>query len=63
MARNLVEMPKSKFIRVMCKKCRNKQVIFNKAATVVRCLKCGEELAIPSGGKVRLKTKSLEVLG
>ena len=56
-------MPKSKFLRVMCKKCRNDQIIYNKAATVVKCLKCGEVLADPIGGQAIIKGKVLESFG
>ena len=59
---NLVTMPESRFLRVMCKKCKNDQVIYNKAATVVKCLKCGEELALPTGGEALINGKILEVL-
>ncbi len=41
----------SKFIKVKCVKCNNEQVIFEKPATVVKCLVCGEVLSKPSGGK------------
>ena len=58
----VVRMPKSKFVRVLCKKCKNVQVIFNKPSTVVRCLKCNEILAEPTGGKARIKGKILEEL-
>ena len=54
----------SSFYYVRCKKCRNEQIIFSKASTVVKCLKCGEVLAQPTGGKVRIvNSKILEVLG
>ncbi|MEM5834691.1 MAG: 30S ribosomal protein S27e [Candidatus Aenigmatarchaeota archaeon] len=59
----IIETPKSKFIQVMCKKCKNKQVIFSKASTVVKCLNCGEILAEPRGGDALVKGKILEVLG
>lgn len=62
-ARNLVTLPKSKFMRVVCRKCKNEQVIFSKVATVVKCLKCGEELARPSGGEAEIKGKVLEMFG
>jgi len=39
----------------MCLKCRNQQIIFEKASTVVKCLNCGEIIAIPTGGKARLQ--------
>lgn len=60
--KDLIRMPKSKFYRVMCKKCKHDQIIYNKVATVVKCLKCGEELAVPCGGEAEIKGKVLEVL-
>jgi small subunit ribosomal protein S27e len=45
----------SKFLKVMCLKCRNQQIIFEKASTIVRCLNCGEIIAIPTGGKAKLQ--------
>ena len=60
--KSLVQMPKSKFIKVQCKKCKNEQVVFNKASTVVKCLKCGEELVRPIGGEAEIKGKILEDL-
>ena len=59
---NLVTMPKSRFLRVLCKKCKNDQTIYNKTVRVVKCLKCGEELAVPTGGEAIIKGKILEVL-
>lgn len=47
----------SKFFKVICNKCKNEQVIFDKASSVVKCLVCGNILADPTGGKVELKTK------
>ena len=60
--KHLVRMPKSKFYRVMCKKCKHDQIIYNKSATAVKCLNCGEEMAIPCGGESIIKGKVLEVL-
>ncbi len=60
---DLVLPPKSKFVHVMCKKCKNKQIIFSKASTEVKCLVCGETLAVPSGGDAVIKAKVLEVFG
>jgi small subunit ribosomal protein S27e len=48
--------PESKFIKVKCKKCKNEQIIFNKAATTVKCLVCDNILAEPRGGKAEIKT-------
>ncbi|MEM5820861.1 MAG: 30S ribosomal protein S27e [Candidatus Aenigmatarchaeota archaeon] len=44
-----------RFIRVRCLKCRNEQVIFDKASTIVKCLNCGQIIAIPTGGKAKLE--------
>lgn len=56
-------MPTSKFYRVMCKKCKQDQVVYNKVSTVVRCLNCGAELANPTGGEAHVKGKILEAFG
>lgn len=53
--------PKSKFLRVRCK-CKNEQIIFGKATTRVKCLVCGKVLAEPTGGKIKIKSRILEVL-
>ena len=55
------EKSKSKFLRVRCK-CKNEQIIFGKAASIVNCLICGKVLAEPTGGKIRIKSRILEVL-
>lgn len=54
--------PTSKFIKIRCNKCKNEQIIFEKASTQVKCLVCGEILAIPKGGKAEIKTTVLEIL-
>jgi len=62
MKKDLAKMPSSHFVRVLCKKCKSDQVIYNKAATAVKCLNCGEDLTIPCGGKTVIKGKVLEQL-
>lgn len=54
--------PKSKFLKVRCSKCKNEQIMFDKASTEVKCLVCGEVLATTTGGKAKLKTNVLEIL-
>jgi len=53
---------KSKFVKVRCEKCKNEQIIFNKASTSVKCLVCGEVLAEPRASLAKLKAGTLEVL-
>ncbi len=50
----------SKFLRVVCKECKNEQFIFNKPCSEVKCLKCGKVLVEPSGGKGIVKTTVVE---
>lgn len=57
-----MERPKGKFIRVACSKCKSSQVIFGKASSKVKCLECGGVLAIPSGGKAKIRSRVEEVL-
>ena len=46
-------------MKVKCEKCKNEQVIFEKSASQVKCLVCGEVLAEPTGGKATIKAKLL----
>ena len=55
-------MPKSKFLRVACRKCKNEQVVFSKAVTLVKCMKCDAELAVPTGGEAEVRAKVLQQL-
>jgi len=53
---------KSRFVRVKCSKCKNSQIIFGNASTKVRCLECNAILALPSGGKAKIRARVEEVL-
>ena len=60
--KELIQMPDSKFLRIVCKKCKNEQMVFNKASTLVKCQKCDAELVVPTGGVAEIKGKILQVL-
>ena len=60
--KQLIPKTQSKFLKVVCTKCNNEQIIFNKASIDVKCLVCGEELAEVTGGKAKIKSKVLQVL-
>lgn len=53
---------KGKFIRVKCPKCKVDQIIFGKASMKVRCLECNAVLALPAGGKAKIRSRVEEVL-
>lgn len=55
-------MPESKFIKLLCRKCKNEQIIFNKASSVVKCTNCDEELVLPTGGVAKLEGKKIQTL-
>lgn len=59
--KEIVQQPKSRFIKVKCLECENEQVIFGHATTEIKCLKCGKVLAKPVGGRVRLEPIAREV--
>lgn len=60
---DIVTSPASRFLHVMCKKCKNEQVMYNKIANTVVCTQCGEVIAEPQGGDAFVKAKILENLG
>ena len=60
--KKLIVRPSSKFLKVTCSKCKNEQIIFNKAASNVKCLVCNAELAEARGGKAKVKAKVLQVM-
>jgi len=53
---------RSRFIKVRCKDCENEQVLFDAASTEVLCHICGSKLAVPAGGKAKIKGEILEVI-
>lgn len=60
--KNALKESTSKFIKIRCPKCKNEQIMFGKASTVISCLVCSIVLAEPTGGKSRVKGRVLEVL-
>jgi len=53
-------MAETKFLKVVCSKCKNEQIIFNKAASDVKCLVCNAVLAESTGGKAKVKAKVVQ---
>lgn len=46
-------------MKVKCKKCKNEQVVFEKSASAVKCLVCGEVLVESTGGKGKIKSEDV----
>ena len=55
-------MNRSSFYKVKCPDCENEQTIFGKASTHVKCIVCGRELAVPTGGKATIKAEIISEL-
>ena len=59
----LIPKPQSNFIRVKCAKCGNEQVVFDRPSVAPHCSVCEEILADPTGGKARIRSEVVQVLG
>ena len=57
-----VPAPASKFNRVQCDECKETQVIYSHATTIVTCNSCGNEVAKPTGSAAALKGKTLDAV-
>lgn len=61
--KQLIPMPKSKFVKVRCPSCGHEQVIFDRATFPVRCLACGTVLVQPTGGKAKILGEIVKIFG
>ena len=59
----LIPKPQSNFIRVKCAKCGNEQVVFDRPSLTPHCSVCDEVLAGPTGGKAKITSEVIQVLG
>jgi len=53
----LIQQPKSRFLKVECPSCGNQQVVFDKASVTVKCSVCDSALTKPTGGKASVLGK------
>ena len=59
---NVHKGKKSKFLKIVCPKCRHKLIVFGKASINIKCPKCNYLLIQTSGGKARIRAPIKEVL-
>jgi len=52
----------SKFIKIICPRCSNKQVIFGKTTLKIKCEKCRKLLVKTTGGKTKIRAQVKKVL-
>ncbi|MDR1722070.1 MAG: 30S ribosomal protein S27e [Methanobrevibacter sp.] len=58
----MVEERRGKFLRVKCLDCDNEQIVFNRAASNVKCIICGKTIVKSLGGKSKIIAKITQVL-
>ena len=52
MNKQLIPIPRTKFLKAQCNGCGNEQIIFSAPASEVKCLVCNKTLAKSTGGKL-----------
>ena len=53
---------KSKFLKVVCPRCKKHKILFGKSSTLVKCEGCNYLLLETKGGKSRIRALIKEVL-
>ena len=51
---------RSNFLKVKCSDCGNEQIVFDSAASKIKCLVCDKLMAEPRGGKTHFKAEVVE---
>jgi small subunit ribosomal protein S27e len=54
--------PESKFLEISCPRCKERQVIFGKSSTNIKCKSCNLLLTKTTGGKTKVKAPVKEIL-
>jgi len=58
-----VRSAKGKFLRIGCPRCGSPQIIYGKAASLVKCDNCNKLLIKTTGGKSRIMACVKEIYG
>ena len=58
----LMAKQESNFLKVKCGDCESHQIIFDHAASTVKCNICGKTLVEPKGGRSKIYAQIVEVL-
>jgi ribosomal protein S27E len=53
---------KSKFLRIVCPRCKKEKTVFGKCSTLVKCEGCNYLLLQTGGGKSKIRAPVKEVL-
>jgi small subunit ribosomal protein S27e len=47
--------PSSKYLKIVCPRCKNSNLVYGKSTTKIKCTKCNLLLVKPTGGKTRIR--------
>jgi ribosomal protein S27E len=53
---------KSKFLKILCPRCKKQKTVFGKSSTAVKCENCNYLLLKTGGGKSKIRAQVKEVL-
>jgi small subunit ribosomal protein S27e len=53
---------KSRFLRVICPRCKKNKTLFGKSSTLVKCENCNYLLLETKGGKSKIRAQIKEVI-
>jgi len=56
------KIKKSKFLKIVCPRCKSAQIVFGKASSHVKCKNCNYLLLRPSGGKAKIRALVRKIL-
>ena len=59
---NMVSKGRGNFLKVICLDCDNEQIIFDRAASDVKCIICGKTLVKSRGAKAKIMAHIDKVL-
>jgi small subunit ribosomal protein S27e len=56
------DIPRSKFLKVICPRCKTQQILFGKSSLKIKCNTCNLLLTKPTGGKTKIKAQIKTVI-
>jgi len=52
----------AKYLRIICPRCKNKQIIYSRATLRIKCDLCNRLLIQPTGGKTKVKAGVKQII-
>jgi len=55
-------MVRSKFLKIICPRCKNNKIVFGRSSIKIKCDKCNYLLTKTTGGKTKVRALVKEIL-